>query len=112
MLGIPRITLPSQIRNPQSANRNFNHQPPSLKIGRWTPNVECSAQNGPVAQRLEQGTHNLAFCPESLTTRSTRCERLRHEPNTKDRHNVNIASTPCVSRNGNNGILNGVWPDC
>ena len=32
----------------------------SLKIGRWTLDVGCSAvgAEGPVAQRLEQGTHN------------------------------------------------------
>src|SRR5438309_7032891 len=31
----------------------------SLNVGRWTVNIGCSRrENGPVAQRLEQGTHN------------------------------------------------------
>ncbi len=32
--------------------------PEKLDVGRWMLDVRASARHGPVAQRLEQGTHN------------------------------------------------------
>src|SRR5262249_22519992 len=64
MQRIPRITPPSQIRDQQFAIRNFEYVPEKLDVGHWILDVRASASDGPVAQRLEQGTHNSRkrFC--------------------------------------------------
>src|SRR6266568_2056293 len=58
MQRIPRITPPSQMRDGQFAIRNFEVSPEKLDVRRWMLDVRASARHGPVAQRLEQGTHN------------------------------------------------------
>jgi hypothetical protein len=55
--------------------------------------VRALPRGGPVAQRLEQGTHNLAFRPRRRLIAYTEGEQARHLTTIKDRHNVNIAST-------------------
>src|SRR5262249_26809415 len=47
---------------------------------------------GPVAQRLEQGTHNLAFALADELLLSCMCEHWRHKANQKDPHTVNMTS--------------------
>src|SRR6266478_4660930 len=56
---------------------------------------------GPVAQRLEPGTHNLAFGPRRTFRHWTACEQTRRLATENDRHSVNMPST--VSRVGGDG---------
>ncbi len=58
-------------------------------------------KHGPVAQRLEQGTHNLAFCPRRRFHRWTVSEQTRRVATENDGHSVNITSM--TSRVGGNG---------
>src|SRR5437867_7588665 len=93
MQRIPRITPPSQMRDGQFAIRNFEVCPEKLDVGRWMLDVRASARHGPVAQRLEQGTHNLAFCLRRRSLHSTECEQTRRLATRNDGHNVNVLST-------------------
>jgi hypothetical protein len=55
--------------------------------------VRALPRVGPVAQRLEQGTHNLAFASRKIFRPSHSCERLRTKTATLDTRKVNMVST-------------------
>ena len=60
--------------------------------------VRALPRGGPVAQRLEQGTHNPVFAPRNTFAPSNDCEHARPKKNKKEHHTVNIASTAARAR--------------
>jgi hypothetical protein len=54
--------------------------------------VRALPRVGPVAQRLEQGTHNPMFHPRRESALSHSCEHWRPKKNKNDRHTVNAVS--------------------
>src|SRR2546423_7121518 len=72
----------------------------------WSPAacyVLLSGRCGPVAQRLEQGTHNLVFSLRYARVPSAVQEQTRPQTTISDSGKVNTMSTTRVERNGNNG---------
>jgi hypothetical protein len=59
--------------------------------------------DGPVAQRLEQGTHNLVFRAVTQIVPWTEREQSRQNAAIPDRRIVNIMSTARVEPTGNDG---------
>src|SRR6266480_2298740 len=58
MLRVARITEPSQIRDSKCAIQNFGWSPAHWRLVTGICYASLCQPHGPVAQRLEQGTHN------------------------------------------------------
>ena len=56
-----------------------------------------------MAQRVEQGTHNLVSCTMTQIVTSTEPEPSRQRATISDGDNVNTMSTARVEPNGNDG---------